>query len=83
MLFKGLFSGLDLNSLPYDTLTEIIEENGKKILVEKKVLYDKTQTPVTISEKKTIIPEEVSKIENEISRLESKKQELVDLLANE
>jgi hypothetical protein len=83
MLFKGLFSSLDLNKLPYDTLSEVIEENGQKILVEKKVLYDKTQSPVTISEKRTVLTEEISKIDNEIIRLETKKQELVDLLANE
>ena len=75
---SGIMRG---QNLPTETVTSVVEEEGRKILLEKAVLYDKDGAEVVIRQTKTDILNDIAKQEEISTKALAKKVELENLIA--
>ena len=76
MFNTSMLRALRQKNLPTEITTEVVEG----VLIEKSVLYNRElKQEVVISEKKTVIADEIAKLDTQIKELQTKKTELTNL----
>ena len=71
------------SNIPTEIIKSVVQDEGKSILVEKYVLYDKEGNEVVIRQNRTDIKSEIEKVEANLATLSNKKVELEKLLKSE
>lgn len=67
-------------NIPADIKREVVTEEGRKMLVEKNVLYDKMGNEVVLNQKKIDLEDAIAKVQLEIESKQAQKVELETLL---